>query len=147
MEKARLLAEHRDNLWAQGTAPHRSFLDLPNEVILSRASKLGVSLGLCPSETANSISSLKNTEETRNLTFLKNTLKITVGNDVQSMVISKAYNLSEDLDHEEEEELMDHLDPGNIIVKNTRKRGTKKGVGLSVQRRSARIEKLRKNSQ
>ena len=50
LEKARLLAEHRDNLWAQGTAPLRSFLDLPNEVILSRASKLGVSLGLSPSE-------------------------------------------------------------------------------------------------
>ena len=98
-------------------------------------------------QITNSISSLKNTEETRNLTFLKNILKKTVGNDVQSMVIRKAYNLSKDLDHEEEEESMDHLDPGTTIVKNTSKRGTKKGVGLSVQRRSARIEKLRKNSQ
>ena len=64
------------------------------------------------------------------------------------MVIRKAYNLSEDLDHEEEEEeSTDHLDPVPTLVKNTRERGTKKGAGLSVQRRSARIEKLRKHSQ
>ena len=42
------------------------------------------------------------------------------------MVIRKAYNLSEDLYNEEEEESTEHFDTVTNVVKTTKKRGTKK---------------------
>ena len=123
--------------------PKLSFLSLPNEVIVARASRLGVCLGVSPSQVNSSVNLLKDVENVRAATYLKNTMTT---DDSRSWVIKQASNLSEDLEKEESETLADHL---GVLTREVRVSGrqTKNiGNGLSVRRRSARIEKLRSRS-
>ena len=58
-----------------------------------------------------------------------------------------AYNLSEDLGEEEDESSLDQLGLITKKVSVPRRRGKSKGNGLCVQRRSARIDKIRQKKQ
>ena len=58
-----------------------------------------------------------------------------------------AYNLSEDLGEEEDEPWLDQMGLITEKISIPRRRGKNKGIGLGVQRHSARIEKIRQNRQ
>ena len=89
---------------------------------------------------------LKDNEESRAVTFLSNNLHTLEGNDKQSLVMRKASNHCDDNETEVEDDAEDHMGPLIQPTKMSRKRTTKNGNGLSVKRRSARIETLRKLS-
>ena len=105
MERAMLLAQRRDFPTASGTPfkYNHSILNIPNEVIVSRAAKLGVSLGVSPSQVASSVNKIKNVEVERSITFLKKNLPDVEGDDPYSLVVRRASRLSEDLISDEEE--------------------------------------------
>ena len=138
-----LLAQRRDGMIGSGNIPNPklSFLSLPNEVIVARASRLGVCLGVSPSQVNSSVNLLKDVENVRAVTFLKNTMTTEDDDDSRIWVIKQASNLSEDLEEEESETLADHL---GVLTQEVRvsRRPKKVGNGVCVKRRSARIEKL-----
>ena len=107
-----LMAVRRDSMERTGTSPNPrcSFVSFSKELIVSRASKLGISLGTSPSQIENSVENLKVLEESRNLTFLQNNLPPLAEGESHSLVMRKASNLCEDLDNEEAEGLGDHSD-------------------------------------
>ena len=120
------------------------FLSLNNADIIARASKLGVSLGQSLSQVIGSINRLKDTENSRSITFLSNNLEKIDGGEHHSLVMRKASNLCDETDTGLEDDAEDYLDSFVKPAKITRKRAAKNGIGLTVKRRSARIETLRK---
>ena len=149
LERAMLMAQRRNDLRTSGKSVNRklSFLELPTDEIVRRASKLGVSLGKSPVEVSNAVFGIKQVEESRALTILKNSLNNLDENSEQSLVMRNAYNLSEDLGEEDDEPLLDQMGLITEKVSAPCRRGKNKGTGLVVQRRSARIEKIRKSKQ
>ena len=141
------LADRHDSAFQSGMkfSSNLSFVSIPNEVIAERASKLGISLGLSSTQVSDSIQNLKEVEEVRNITFLKNTL--TTAEDVgsHSLVMRKASNLCDDLDEEYEDGLGDQVDLLTQGVKVTRSR-MKKVVKRVQVRRSDRLQKLNRKS-
>ena len=103
---------------------------MPNEVIVFRASRLGISLGTSPSQNDNSVNSLKELENSRHLTFLENNLPPIDDEDKHSLVLRKASNLCEDLYNDIEEGLDDHL---NLLSR---------GVKVSRARKKVVVNKL-----
>ena len=75
----------------------------------------------------NSVTVLKEVEDTRRVTFLKNNMPPTVDDDQHSLVVRRATNLSEDLVDEIEEGLVDQLDKLNQHKTNTRAKCTRPG--------------------
>ena len=151
MERAMLLAQRHGDPSTSGTKPKPSLLTLPNEVIITRASRLGVSLGESPSQVFESVNYIKEIEHAREVIFLKNNMDNLGNGDDQNMIIKRATNLSEDLVNEEgqeaeEEACLDHMDLFPKNMRGSHKNASKMGNGLSVRRRSARIEKLNKRT-
>ena len=147
LERAMDLAERRDSAFQSGTrlCSKLSFVSIPNEVIVERASKLGVSFGASPLQVSDSIKNLKEIEEARNITFLKNTLSTDEGEGLQSLVVRKASNLCDDLDDEVEEGLGDQVDllVQGVKVNRSRMRKVVKRVQV---RRSDRLQKQNRTS-
>ena len=83
LERAMGLVERRALSFLTGT--NLSFVSIPNDVIVARASRLGVSLGSSPSVINSSVEHLKAVEESRNLTFLKNSLPPMEEGDTHSL--------------------------------------------------------------
>ena len=141
------LADRRDSAFESGTrlSSKLSFVSIPNEVIVARASKLGISLGLSPVQIIDSIKNMKVVEEARNITFLKNSLTTDVNEAPQSLVMRKASNLCDDLDDDYDEDLGDQVD---LLTQGVKvKRPHMKKVVKRVQvRRSDRLQKLKKVS-
>jgi hypothetical protein len=100
-----------------------SFYDLPDDVVVHRASKLGVSFGNTSEEIACSVKKLKDVEKDMSLLILKNNLNVNE-DDPESLYVSKVSGLCKDLTEEECAGMMDHTDPENRIT--TKKRGRKK---------------------
>lgn len=73
MERAQQRAEARDDISGSGTnrVPLSSIASIPNEVVIVRASRLGVSLGVSPTEINSSVNLIKNIDLNRTITFLK----------------------------------------------------------------------------
>jgi hypothetical protein len=73
LQRAQERAQIRDYGISSGTKLISKFnlASLPNEIIVARASKLGVSLGVTPSQVDSSIVSIKDLDLERTLTMLK----------------------------------------------------------------------------
>jgi hypothetical protein len=73
MERAQERAALMDfgNLKGTNLIPHFTLASIPNDVVIARASKLGVSLGKSPSQIESSVASIKNLDLERSLVMLK----------------------------------------------------------------------------
>jgi hypothetical protein len=140
MERAMRLAKQRDY---QGTAlaSKLSISYISDDVIISRAQKLGVSLGTSANEVATSIKDLKDVEKQRELTILERNKNISE-DDPHNLFVSKVSGLCEDLTEEDGFGLDDHTDQICPEVKSSRgyKKKAVKAETTKV-RRSARIRK------
>jgi hypothetical protein len=130
----------------QGTAlaSKLSISYISDDVIISRAQKLGVSLGTSANEVATSIKDLKDVEKQRELTILERNKNISE-DDPHNLFVSKVSGLCEDLTEEDGFGLDDHTDQICPEVKSSR--GCKKKavkVETTKVRRSARIRKNQK---
>jgi hypothetical protein len=101
MERATQLAECRIHAITPGTRSNLFFSKFSDFEIETRATTLGVSLGLNASETKRSISALKQLEEDRRITYLKNNLNENLGEEMDCSIISTANQLSSDLASED----------------------------------------------
>jgi hypothetical protein len=144
MERAMLIAEQRFHAISPGTKSKLSFSALSDIDIGARANKLGVSSGSNESEIVISISSLKQTEEDRRITYLKNNLNECIEENLDCNILATANSLSTDLALEDQIEPIDNLsDPSLLMPMKFLKKEKKKSdikLGVSV-RRSTRINK------
>jgi hypothetical protein len=144
LERATQLAEKRFNALTPGTKSKLTFSKLPDNEIAARANTLGVSLGSCTSEIEQSIASLKQTEEDRRVTYLKNNLNENLGEETDCDILNTANHLCSDLEHEDRVTPMgDPSDPIlSMPIKTLLKRTKKNAANLGVSvRRSTRIKK------
>jgi hypothetical protein len=144
MERATQLAERRIHAITPGTRSNLSFSKFSDFEIETRATTLGVSLGSNASETKRSICALKQLEEDRRITYLKNNLNENLGEEMDCSIICTANQLSSDLAIEDRDgPVGDSSDPIlDMPIKMLRKRNKKNvsTMGVSV-RRSTRINK------
>jgi hypothetical protein len=114
LERAKLRAGERDIGGDKGNAQSRfSIASIPNEVVVARAAKLGVSLGLSPSLIESSVNTMKEIDLQRTLVILKrneDNVRQDNGSDLAS-VVTVAKKLSSDLDKEEQQGSEGHEDP------------------------------------
>jgi hypothetical protein len=144
LERATQLAERRFHAITPGTRPNLSFSKFSDFEIESRATTLGVSLGSNASETKCSISALKQIEEDRRITYLKNNLNENLEEERECSILCTANQLSSDLVIEDRDEPVgDSSDPIlDIPIKMFRKRNKRNASTLGVSvRRSTRINK------
>ena len=142
MEKVQHKAQARDSPSRQGISslPKFNINDIPNDVIVARASKLGVSLGGSPSQVHDSINHIKDVDLHRTLIMLKRNKMNAKQDDPGSLVLNNAYKHSEDLLQEELVDTEVHKEPlVNIVVPS--RASKKKGKESSVPRRSSRLKK------
>ncbi|KAK1626125.1 hypothetical protein QYE76_000440 [Lolium multiflorum] len=147
LERAVHLAQRRNEHLLTGTSntANPSIIHMSSDQIVSRANKLGISLGNSTEQVLKSVQKIKSLESDRHVTFLKNNLNTVDPSVSPSLVISRASSLSEDLVDDDTESIMDHSDAlslrlvDNIVGRRKRK---DKEVKLAV-RKSARILKLK----
>jgi hypothetical protein len=97
MERATQLAKRRIHAITPGTRSNLSFSKFSDFEIETRATTLGVSLGSNASETKRSISALKQIEEDRRITYLKNNLNENLEEERDCSILCTANQLSSDL--------------------------------------------------
>ena len=119
-----------------------SILNIPNDEIIARASRLGISLGESPSAITASVNLVKETEYDRSLVILQKNLR-TLENDPKILLVSKVSGLCEDLLEEDALGNKDHTDPDQMVFKVKSNRG-KNGSNQVRVRRSSRLKKLSK---
>jgi hypothetical protein len=144
MERATQLAERRIHAITPGTRSNLSFSKFLDFEIETRATTLGVSLGSSASETKRSISALKQIEEDRRITYLKNNLNENLEEERECSILCTANQLSSDLAIEDRDEPVgDSSDPIlDMPIKMFRKRNKRNASTLGVMvRRSTRINK------
>jgi hypothetical protein len=147
MERAMMVTEHRFYAISPGNKSKLSFSALSNSDIGARANKLGISLGSNESDNTISISSLKQTEEDRRITYLQNNLNKCIDENSDCNILAMANSLCSDLALEDQIEPIDNLSdpslfmPIKCLKKQKKKPDTKLGV---VVRRSTRINKTLK---
>jgi hypothetical protein len=143
LERAQRIAMAKDNISSPGSKfiSKYSLISFPTEVVVERASKLGVSLGKSPSEIANSVNRIKDTDVQRTLTILKrNEEKANEEANVsRTMLLDKAMDLSDDLMMEEHNGLDKCLEPPMPITK-TKRSYRKRDLANTVIRRSVRLK-------
>ena len=73
INRAMRIADRRDGFLYAGVSPpsRSSLLKFSNDTIISRASRLGISLGSSPSQMVSSVAVLKEAEDSRRVTSLK----------------------------------------------------------------------------
>jgi hypothetical protein len=108
--------------------PSHSIIHIPDSEIARRADRLGISLGKSAGEIGKSVKGLKLIEEERILTILekKNNDNEIMNEGLETLVLSKVSNLSEDLVDEDDTTLglddhLEHLKPV-VKVKKSRQR-------------------------
>jgi hypothetical protein len=147
MERATQLAERRIHAITPGTKSNLSFSKFLDLEIETRATTLGVSLGTNASETKRSITSLKQLEEDRRITYLKNNLNKNLGEETDCSIMCTANQLCSDLEIEDRDvPVGDSADPILDMPSKLLGRRNKKSVstlGVSV-RRSTRINNFKK---
>ena len=143
MEWAQHKAYARDPGYNSGNiiSPKFTIASIPTEVVIARASKLGVSLGKSPEQINSSVEFIKDLDLNRALTILERSSGHDLGekDDMGSLVLQEAIVLSEDLQLEENKALEDHKDLTPRPVKTTRV-GKKAAKNTSVVRRSDRLK-------
>jgi hypothetical protein len=144
MERAMMMTEQRLYAISPGTKSKLSFSALSNSEIGARANKLGISLGANESKINTSISSLKQCEEDRRITYLQNNLNSCIDGNSDSNILATANSLCSDLALEDQIEPIDNSSdpslfmPTKCLKKQKKKTDTKLGVAV---RRSSRINK------
>jgi hypothetical protein len=140
MERAQKLTQAKNEVSGSGTYSKFSLASLSNDTVISRAEKLGVSLGKSPRQIENSINFLKETDNTRTLVMLAKNLKEISDEEDQHAILSHASDLSLDLigeeHHVEEEDTFTFVKP-----KVTRVYKRKQKVAPKMVRRSTRLSK------
>jgi hypothetical protein len=143
LERAQLLAQQRDHALDSGTSLCAKFsiASIPDDVIKTRASMLGVSLGVSPSQVSSSIKKLKDVDLQRTLVMLhRNEEKVKADvSSVNNLVLDKAFHLSEDLRDEEQQGSADHKDHALPVSKPKRVYKKKKVEVYVAIRTSARL--------
>jgi hypothetical protein len=138
------LAEKRFHALTPGTKSKLTFSKFSDNEIAARANTLGVSLGSNTSEIEQSIVSLKQVEEDRRVTYLKNNLNENLGEEMVCDILSTANHLCSDLEQEDRVTPMgDSSDPVlSMPIKSLLKRTKKNAANMGVSvRRSTRIKK------
>jgi hypothetical protein len=151
MERAMLLTQ-RHQTPGSTSDPKLSILEIPDNTIIHRASRLGVSLGKSPEHALVSVRNIKALEKQRDLVILDKKNSVEEDNP-HSLLVSKLSGLCEDLT---EENTID-MDNGHtdqkchassvLPKKGVAKRGTRATKKVVVEklavRRSSRIRKIR----
>jgi hypothetical protein len=142
MERAMLMAQRRDDVAYHGmsTPTKDTVFSMSDAQILEKARALGVSLGGSSEEQFKSLKLLKDNELQRTLTMLDNKKSIIETGEFapHCLVVSRASNLSEDLD--DEESFINEDVPVALVPKNKAKVKRKnKSYDKTNVRRSSRI--------
>jgi hypothetical protein len=147
MERAIMIAQRRNDFMQQGTSscPPISILNFSTEEIISRADRMGVSMGESLNEQIDSVKLLKDTEIHRHLTILQKEQSETDQNPLgpHSLVVSKLSNLCADLE-EEEVMLVAAKEPPRTSVMSRQR--VKKTYDKTFVRRSTRLKGFNLNS-
>jgi hypothetical protein len=150
LERAQQNAQARDDILYSGTNISSKFTiaSIPNEVVVARASKLGISLGVSPSNVSTSINKIKDIDLQRTLIMLRNKSEVQSKEDdtYSSLVMDEANGLSSDLVDEEHPSLEDHKDPSLRPTKPIRVYKRRIPDVAVVRRCSARLKNKNKNS-
>jgi hypothetical protein len=150
LEKAQKIAQQRDQAMAKGTdlISKFSIASIPNEVVIARASKLGISLGDSPTQVSSSIKSIKEVDLQRTLVMLqRNEEKVKKGEStISNLVLEKAIELSADLEEEEQQGSEGHKDL-TLPVPKQKCAYKRKTTEVSVARRTNTRLKLKKGLQ
>jgi hypothetical protein len=90
------MMQRRDSSTPRGNSYIKklSFVALRDSEIDSRGARLGISFGESSNHVKNSIASIKELEESRNLVFLNKSLPL-VDEGISSLILNNASNLSE----------------------------------------------------
>jgi hypothetical protein len=139
LEKAMMLAQRRNENFAQGTSQPHSLLNFTDEQIIHNAAVLGISMGSSVTEQFSAAHKIKDNELQRTITILKNNESVT-GEKVPCLVVSHASDLVADLD--DDEHLLndnDNLLCTSPVVNKTRRNKKKKSYDKNKVRRSNRI--------
>jgi hypothetical protein len=143
LERAQEIAKHRNQALDSGKSnlSKYSIASFPNELIVTRAAKLGVSLGGTPTQVLNAVNNLKGVDLQRTLVMLKrNEEKIKNSVDeVSTAVLQDAIDLSVDLEEEEQQGSFGHEDQVLPVIKKKRVVKKKQTEYTSV-RRSKRLK-------
>ena len=142
MDRAKQRAQARDNYSGTDLVHEFTLASLPNDVVVARASKLGVSLGKSPSQIESSVQLLKDLDLERTIFMLKRKEAIIdiEKDDNGSLVLNEPNKLAVDLIDEEAKDATDHKDPP-VKLARTRARNKKIVGEVSAVRRSARFKK------
>jgi hypothetical protein len=150
LERAQQNAQARDDILYSGTNISSKFTiaSIPNEVVVARASKLGISLGVSPSNVSTSINKIKDIDLQRTLIMLRNKSEVQSKEDdtFSSLVMDEANGLSSDLVDEEHPSLEGHKDPPLRPTKPIRVYKRRIPDVAVVRRCSARLKNKNKNS-
>jgi hypothetical protein len=150
LERAQQNAQARDDILYSGTNISSKFTiaSIPNEVVVARASKLGISLGVSPSNVSTSINKIKDIDLQRTLIMLRNKSEVQSKEDdtFSSLVMDEANGLSSDLVDEEHPSLEGHKDPPLRPTKPIRVYKRRIRDVAVVRRCSARLKNKNKNS-
>jgi hypothetical protein len=115
MEHAQQFAHARDMSPLSGTHKFSkySIASIPNDVVVSRASRLGVSIGKSPSQVSASVMLIKDLDLNRTLIMLKKKEESVLHEleGPQILVMNIANKLSEDLVNEDSITLEEHKGP------------------------------------
>jgi hypothetical protein len=141
MERARMILQKRDEIPVIGTPKIQpnSLISSSEDEIIQHANSLGVSLGNSHSENIASVNLIKEIEMGRMLTVLEKKDKKTSNTafDSACLIVSRASNLCEDLENEEDF-VGDELNKFTPIITKDKKR-RKKSYDKNNVRRSNRI--------
>jgi hypothetical protein len=103
LEKSMMLAQRRNESYAQGTSQPHSLLNFTDERIIHNATILGISMGTLVTEQISAVHKIKDNELQRTLTILKNNELVTdkSGDKVTCLIVSCASTLVVDLGDDE----------------------------------------------
>ena len=136
------MAQRRHSIQGTNLNPVFSILSISDDQIVTRAAKLGVSLGISQIEKIESAKILKDSELNRiTCQVLEKNVALSDLHDPQNLILNRAASLSEDLEEDElARNMEDQLDP-IVPLEKIKKRRQRKDYSTSTRRRSVRIKK------
>jgi hypothetical protein len=140
LQKAMMLAQRRNENFAQGISQPHSLLNFTDADIIHNATVLGISMGSSLSEQVSEAHKIKENELQRTLTILRKNESVSnkCGDTLPCLIVSRASDLVVDLD--DEDHLMDDNGLCSAPVANKIKRNKKKkSYDKNKVRRSNRI--------
>jgi hypothetical protein len=150
LDRAMKLAEAKNTGSSSGNLNNSKFFisSIPHERIIANVSRLGVSLGESDSDVSKTLDLIQNNDSKRTLVMLSKNLEEKTPDqaEVDQTILTKANNLSADLD---DEYLVESDDGLNLtlaeIKKNTVLKKKKVSIRKTVVRRSDRLKKNKRS--